>query len=118
MTADDPRPPLTPRQAEVLHYIRHYILTHRHPPSLRDVAAAVGVNVSAAAGFVNKLAEKDYLRRADGKARSLVVVDAGPDPRAVLRELVRVVRDQPPPLLDLLDDLPEWAAVVALAGPG
>jgi repressor LexA len=69
---------LTARQQQVLDAIHDYRDSHGYPPSLREVAKAVGVNLSTVYRHVLALERKKRLLRAPGIPRALVTVDEEP----------------------------------------
>lgn len=66
----------TMRQAEVLGYIRDYIAAHRFPPTLREIAAGVGiVSTNGVTDHLRALERKGALRIVDRRARGIVLLD-------------------------------------------
>jgi repressor LexA len=75
-TVDPPLGPLTTRQREVLEFIRDYTRDKGYPPSVRDIAAGVGLSsVSSAQAHLVTLGERGYLRRDESRPRALVLLD-------------------------------------------
>lgn len=65
------RPKLTPRQREVLDYLRG------HPDStVREVGEAFGIVVNGAETHIRALIRKGYLIREEGRSRAMRVVGA------------------------------------------
>ena len=58
--------PLTARQAQILEAIQTYRASHGYAPSLRELAQAVGVNVSTVYRHVLALQRKKQLLRVPG----------------------------------------------------
>ncbi|GIV58653.1 MAG: hypothetical protein KatS3mg042_1566 [Rhodothermaceae bacterium] len=68
---------LTPRQDETYEFIRTYVRTHRKPPTLQEIAAALGLrSVNAVSKLVRALEQKGYLEREAHAARGLRLVEA------------------------------------------
>ncbi len=66
---------LTPRQSEVLNWIRERIRLTRVPPTVREIAAAHRVCGNAIQCILAALIRKGFLMRISGRARALVVVE-------------------------------------------
>ena len=64
---------LTRRQSEVLLSVRRYIEKHGFAPSLREIAAELGVSVNAVVGHLSAAARKGAVTRSARTARGLVV---------------------------------------------
>lgn len=68
--------PLTDRQKQVLDYIASYLERHSYPPTIREIQAHFGLrSTKGVKDHLDRLVEKGYLRRNDGAARALEVVD-------------------------------------------
>ena len=63
---------LTPRQEEILTYIKKYSATHGYPPAIREICAGVGLN-SPATVFVHvkNLEKAGYLKSTNNKFRTI-----------------------------------------------
>ena len=68
---------LTVRQREVLDFINGYIERHRYAPSIRDLAEHFSISIRGAYDHVKALRKKGYVRSAEGRSRSLEVLDDG-----------------------------------------
>jgi len=67
---------LTPRQREILEYIRGQIRERGYPPSVREIGEAIGLSSSSTVhGHLARLEEKGYLRRDPDKPRAIEVTD-------------------------------------------
>ena len=67
---------LTPRQQQILDYIRNTQQERNHSPSLREIAEHFSFrSVNAAREHVNALTRKGHLSRNPGQARSLELLD-------------------------------------------
>ena len=63
---------LTPRQEEILTYIKKYTATHGYPPAIREICAGVGLN-SPATVFVHikNLEKVGYIKSTNNKFRTI-----------------------------------------------
>jgi len=62
----------TPRQQQVLDYIRRHLERHGYPPTLREIAAHLGVNGTLGVSkHLEALERKGHLRRHGGSSRGL-----------------------------------------------
>ena len=68
---------LTVRQREVLEFINGYIEQHRYPPAIRDLAEHFSISIRGAYDHLKALRKKGYVRSAEGRSRSLEVLDDG-----------------------------------------
>ena len=67
---------LTPRQRQVLEYIRRTVRERGYPPSVREIGEAVGLSSSSTVhGHLARLQEKGYIRRDPTKPRAIEVLD-------------------------------------------
>ena len=64
---------LPPRQAEALKVISTHIERLGYPPTLHEVAAAMGVSVHGAEKHVLALAGKGVIRKSPGTARGIAI---------------------------------------------
>ena len=75
MTTTTDEYPLTARQAEVLEFIRAN--SGMFGPTIRQIAAAIGVNnVTGVVGHLRALEKKGYIRRRPNVARGIEVIRA------------------------------------------
>jgi repressor LexA len=75
MTTTTDEYPLTARQAEVLEFIRAN--SGMYGPTIRQIAAAIGVNnVTGVVGHLRALEKKGYIRRTPNVARGIEVIRA------------------------------------------
>lgn len=79
---------LTVRQREVLDFINGYIERHRYPPAIRELAEHFSISIRGAYDHLKALRKKGYVRSAEGRSRSLEVLDDGSDERR--QRLVRI----------------------------
>ena len=79
--SQDPRPPLTPRQRDVLEIVRANVEEKGYPPTVREICAKIGANSPNAAAFhLKELVRKGYLEHAGGKrGRTLTIVERPED---------------------------------------
>lgn len=79
---------LTPRQDQILAYIRREVLSKGYPPSVREIGQAVGLSSSSTVhGHLGKLEEKGYIRRDPTKPRAIELVN---DREVMRKEIVNV----------------------------
>jgi repressor LexA len=65
---------LTDRQREVLEIIRASITDRSYPPTVREIAEKIGVQITAVVGHLDALERKGWIRRIDGAARAITVL--------------------------------------------
>jgi len=63
----------TPRQREVLEWIKDFIRENSMPPTVREIGGAFRIKSSSVFDLLKALEKKGYLRRGDLGARSLIV---------------------------------------------
>jgi len=69
---------LTVQETNTVRYIAWYILRHGHPPTLKTIAAWLGVkSVTAVWEFVEEIVHKGYLLKEPAVARGLSFTDLG-----------------------------------------
>lgn len=67
---------LSPRQRQILDFIRSEVVKKGYPPSVREVGQAVGLSSSSTVhGHLGKLEEKGYIRRDPTKPRAIELLD-------------------------------------------
>ncbi len=69
--------PLTPRQAQILEWIRTFLDQHGLPPTLREIGTAFDMKSSSVFQFIEVLERKGCLKRGTLGARSLIVKGVG-----------------------------------------
>ncbi|HEY3999353.1 MAG TPA: transcriptional repressor LexA [Candidatus Xenobia bacterium] len=85
--ASPPRAPsLTDRQLEILDIIRHYLRTKGFPPSIREIAAGLGISsISTVHGHLLNLERKGFIRKDPTRRRSIELLkDSDADHREVV----------------------------------
>jgi repressor LexA len=86
-------PDLTDRQRRILEFIRDWVERHGYPPSVREIAEAVGlVSPSSVAYQLKELEKKGYLRRDPNRPRA---VDVRPPGELADEEAIRAQRPTP-----------------------
>jgi SOS-response transcriptional repressor LexA len=92
------REPTTPREQDLLDYLREQIAEHGRAPAYRVLVAALGFAPSTVSERITSLERKGYLVRTGGSGAGIVLVDDGEavGPRPVL-------------------PLPRWARYVPVA---
>lgn len=72
---DSPKPVLSTRQTEVLEYIRSTVESRGYPPSVREIAEALGLrSPSTVHSHISSLVKYGYLRRDPSKPRAIEVI--------------------------------------------
>ena len=67
---------LTPRQSEILEYLRDEIDGRGLPPTIREIGVAFGIrSTKGVEDHLVALERKGYIRRAKGKSRAIEVAD-------------------------------------------
>ena len=74
MTRPEPSAP-TPRQQEILSWVKTFIRDHGMPPTVREIGGAFEIKSSSVFDLLKALESKGHLRRGDLGARSLIVED-------------------------------------------
>ena len=71
---------LTKRQKEALDFVAAHIERHGYPPTVRELAAALGISgPKGAKQFLDALAAKGYIRREPENARAIRIVEEAAD---------------------------------------
>lgn len=79
---------LTPRQRQILEFIRRTVQRRGYPPSVREIGEAVGLSSSSTVhGHLARLEEKGYVRRDPTKPRAIELLGA---PLGVRKDIVYV----------------------------
>lgn len=67
---------LTPRQVQILDFIRQKVKAKNYPPSVREIGEAVGLSSSSTVhAHLAKLEEKGFIRRDPTKPRTIELLD-------------------------------------------
>jgi len=67
---------LTQRETEILRCIRRHFREKGYAPSVRDLVAETGLkSTSTVQGYLERLTEYGYIRRSEGKSRSVLLCD-------------------------------------------
>ncbi len=74
MTRPEPSAP-TPRQQEILSWVKTFIRDHGMPPTVREIGGAFEIKSSSVFDLLKALESKGHLRRGELGARSLIVED-------------------------------------------
>ena len=90
---------LTPRQKQILEFIKQTVRQRGYPPSVREIGEALGLSSSSTVhGHLSRLEEKGYIRRDPTKPRAIeVLTDNGRvrKPVVYVPVLGRVAAGQP-----------------------
>ena len=63
---------LTKRQEDALNFIKTYIVSHGYPPTVREIADAIGVSSPATVqAHLESLADKGYIKKGSNKNRTI-----------------------------------------------
>ena len=67
---------ITPKQSEILEYIKNNILKRGYSPAVRDICKAVGLSSpSSVQNHLNVLEEKGYIRKSPLHSRTIEIMD-------------------------------------------
>lgn len=67
---------ITPKQTEILEYIKEQILSKGYPPSVRDICDAVHLkSTSSVHAHLETLEKNGYIRRDPAKPRAIEIID-------------------------------------------
>ena len=84
-----PNGKITPKQQEILDYIRNEILNRGYPPTVRDICKAVNLkSTSSVHTHLSTLEKNGYIRRDPAKPRAIIITDE--DYGRYRREMVHV----------------------------
>lgn len=88
---------LTERQQAVLEFVQEFCRRRGYPPTVREVAAAFGIQPRAAADHLAACRRKGHLHREPGRSRGLVLAarTLGPGPVVEVPLLGRIAAGQP-----------------------
>jgi len=87
--------PLTNRQQTVLAFVEEFCERQGYPPTVREVAAAFGIQPRAAADHLEALNRKGYLHREPGLSRGLSLNPKSPGTVVEVPLLGRIAAGQP-----------------------
>lgn len=81
---------LTPRQEQILEFIRREVKAKNYPPSVREIGEAVGLSSSSTVhAHLAKLEQKGLIRRDPTKPRAIELLDDDPPP-SFIPDIVQV----------------------------
>jgi SOS-response transcriptional repressor LexA len=116
--ARQPRSPLpTPRQQQVLDFVRAHLDEFHSPPTVREIGRALGgVSTNAVDDLLLALECKGFIERRGGRARGIVLrsagLDAAPTESERLSELLLRVLDAAQRLPALTGEMTELLAAI------
>ena len=95
---------ITPKQEEILNFIKQHILSKNYPPSVREICEAVNLkSTSSVHAHLATLEKNGYISRDQSKTRAIEIVDDDFGFNLPDRELVNVpIRDYFPIPADML----------------
>ncbi|MBN1525560.1 MAG: transcriptional repressor LexA [Spirochaetales bacterium] len=65
---------LTKRQKSILDYIKQYILSHKYPPTIREVAERFDISVKGSYDHIKALEKKKFIKCTGNRSRAIEVV--------------------------------------------
>ena len=78
---------LTKRQKQILNFIEEFTIRNGYPPSVREIGKAMGLRSPATVqSHLDKLKEKDYIRRDPFKPRAIEITYPSKKYRGILRK--------------------------------
>lgn len=81
---------LTPRQKQILDFIRQEVRKKNYPPSVREIGEAVGLSSSSTVhAHLSKLEQKGLIRRNPTKPRAIELLEYEQEP-AYIADVIRV----------------------------
>ncbi len=66
---------LTPRQKQILEFIRKFILTHKFPPTMREISEHFSISVKGAYDHVKALKKKNCIRFGSNQSRTIEILN-------------------------------------------
>ena len=66
--------PLTKRQAQVLSFIKKFMVVNGYPPSVTDICKKLDLWPNGAFQHLHLIAKKGYIRRVPNTARGIVIL--------------------------------------------
>lgn len=66
---------LTPRQRQILDYVKTYLEQHHYPPTIREISERFSISVRGAYDHIKALERKGFVKLDSNRYRSLVVLD-------------------------------------------
>ncbi len=67
---------LSPREEEILNLLQQGIVENGYPPTVREICAQTGLRSTATVhGYLEKLAKKGYIKKAEDKPRAITLVN-------------------------------------------
>lgn len=71
------RKSLTPRQSDILEFLKDYTSRHGYPPTISDISKHFGFYQGAAKGHLLSLQKKGYIRINPNKSRGIEIIGLG-----------------------------------------
>ncbi len=100
---------LTDRQQQVLEILSRFIATHGFPPSLRELAAQLGISGTlGVTKHLDALERKGYIRRQGGSSRGITLIAASQASGTALPVVGTVRAGTPQPAIE---DIEEYFAI-------
>lgn len=70
--------PLTPRQKDVLDFIKHYLNQKGYSPSLDEIATHFGISIPSIHQHIELIKKKGYLKKGESQSRSVSPLQESP----------------------------------------
>ncbi len=71
---------ISPKQLQILEYLKKEVREKGYPPSVREICEATGLkSTSTVHGHLSRLEKKGYIRRDPTKPRAIEILDGTPD---------------------------------------
>lgn len=84
---------VTDRQDEILTFIRQFIMTHKFPPTFREISDHFKISVRGAYDHIKALEKKGYLRCDKNRSRAIEIInERGDESQAIHSELREIPR--------------------------
>ncbi len=82
---------ITPKQEQVLNFIKQHLLAKSYPPTVREICEAVGLkSTSSVHAHLETLEKNGYIRRDQDKTRAIEIIDDDFGFNPVNREMVNI----------------------------
>lgn len=99
--------PYTPKQVEILTYIKEYIETYDRPPTNSEVGEALGITTQTAHGHLMRLVRRGAISSRTHQARSVTIRDPQFKPETSNEAKIRRMANRDPKFRQFILDLAE-----------
>jgi repressor LexA len=76
---------LTPRQKQVLEFIKTYVAEHQYPPTIREIGDYLGISVKGAHDHIRALQKKGVIACDSNRSRAIEILAGGPGDDCALK---------------------------------